>query len=51
MAKYPYPVLPVPSDSGPRGPTLTSDNPTGGIGAILGTVLATAAAHRQPHES
>ncbi|MEV7617069.1 flavoprotein [Streptomyces sp. NPDC089799] len=28
-------------------PTLTSDNPTGGIGAIPGTVLPAAAAHRQ----
>ncbi|MFZ3492255.1 flavoprotein [Streptomyces sp. 5.8] len=32
-------------------PPLTSDNPTGGIGAIPGTVLATAAAHRHKHES
>ncbi|MGW2989857.1 flavoprotein [Streptomyces goshikiensis] len=32
-------------------PTLTSDNPTGGVGAIPGTVLATAAAHRQKRKS
>ncbi|MFD6184891.1 flavoprotein [Streptomyces goshikiensis] len=32
-------------------PTLTSDNPTGGIGAIPGTVLATAAAHWQKRKS
>lgn len=30
--------------------TVTSDNPTSGIGAIPGTVLATAAAHRRRHQ-